>query len=67
MKEVSSSPDFSWQRGYGAFSVSTSQKTQVINYIKQQKVHHVNSCFQDEYRKLLTRHEINFDEKYIWD
>lgn len=67
MKEISPTRDFSWQRGYGAFSVSPSQKSHVINYIKNQKKHHLYNSFQDEYRKLLIKHEIIFDEKYIWD
>jgi REP element-mobilizing transposase RayT len=59
--------DFSWQRGYGAFSVSPSSKLKVMNYIKNQKEHHLNGSFKDEFRILLTKHEIHFDEKYLWD
>jgi putative transposase len=59
--------NFAWQRGYGAFSVSPSQKIPVTEYIRSQKEHHQNRSFQDEYRALLTKHEMIFDEKYVWD
>ena len=58
---------FAWQRGYGAFSVSPSQKTQIINYIRTQKEHHQNRSFQDEYRALISKHEMVLDERYVWD
>ena len=59
--------NFAWQKGYGAFSVSPSQMAQVRAYIKGQKEHHQGRSFQDEYRLLLHKHEILFDEKYVWD
>ena len=58
---------FQWQAGYGAFSVSQSQKPQVERYIQSQEEHHRSSSFQDEYRQLLKRHGITFDEQYVWD
>jgi REP element-mobilizing transposase RayT len=66
-KEASNSSNFAWQRGYGAFSVSPSQKLQVIEYIRTQKEHHKNRSFQDEYRALITKHEMVLDERYVWD
>jgi REP-associated tyrosine transposase len=66
-KEPSRASDFAWQKGYGGFSVSPSLKQTVIEYIRAQKEHHLNRSFQDEYRALLTKHEIIFDEKYVWD
>jgi putative transposase len=56
-----------WQDGYGAFTVSKSAVADVRNYIRNQEQHHAQTSFQDEFRALLTRHEIEFDEKYIWD
>ncbi len=58
---------FQWQAGYGAFSVSQSQKTRVERYIQSQEEHHRSLSFQDEYRQLLRRHNIAFDEQYVWD
>jgi len=56
---------FHWQSGYGAFSVS--QSDAVIAYIRNQAQHHQKMTFQDEYRRLLERYQVAFDEKYVWD
>jgi putative transposase len=58
---------FQWQTGYGAFSVSQSSVAQVVEYRKNQEEHHRRFDFQSEYRKLLERHGIEFDERYVWD
>ncbi|MFO0810607.1 MAG: transposase [Gemmataceae bacterium] len=58
---------FSWQAGYGAFSVSASMVPQVEHYIANQKQHHATMTFQDELRTLLRRYGIDFDERYVWD
>jgi REP element-mobilizing transposase RayT len=58
---------FFWQRGYGAFSVSPSQLESVLRYIETQREHHRTRTFQEEYRELLRRHGVDFDERYIWD
>ena len=58
---------FNWQSGYGAFSVSESQADTVINYIANQKEHHKTQSFQDEFRALLRRHGVQYDERYVWD
>jgi putative transposase len=58
---------FQWQGGYGAFSVSQSQKTRVEEYIRSQEEHHRSLSFQDEFRQLLKRHNVVFDEQYVWD
>ena len=58
---------FFWQRGYGAFSVSPSQLDAVVQYVKAQQEHHSTRTFQEEYRGLLRRHGIDFDERYVWD
>ena len=56
---------FFWQRGYGAFSVSLSQLDTVLDYVKAQQQHHRTRTFQEEYRELLRKHGIDFDERYV--
>jgi len=58
---------FFWQRGYGAFSVSPNQLDAVLQYVDAQQEHHRTRTFQEEYRELLRRHGIDFDERYVWD
>lgn len=57
---------FSWQTGYGVFSVSQSQLPVLINYIKNQENHHKIKTFKEEYIAFLEKHDIEFDEKYLW-
>jgi putative transposase len=59
--------DFYWQNGYGAFSVNPSEVDRVIAYIANQHEHHRQKTFQDEHRIFLKKHNINYDEKYVWD
>ena len=59
--------DFHWQAGYGAFSVSRSNVEQVKQYIANQDEHHRTRTFQEEFRLLLERHGIKYDERYVWD
>jgi putative transposase len=58
---------FAWQAGYGAFSVSQSAKEAVVSYIASQDIHHRKMTFQEEFRLLLEKHRIPFDERYIWE
>ncbi len=58
---------FGWQNGYGVFSVSHSNVSQVQAYIRNQENHHTGMDFRDEYRKFLRRHGVEFDERYVWD
>ena len=58
---------FSWQQGYGAFSVSISQVPQTVHYIEHQLEDHRTRTFQEEYLAFLKTHGINFDAKYLWD
>ena len=58
---------FQWQAGYGAFSVSQSRSAAVERYILRQEAHHGTVRFQDEFRTLLDRHRIAYDERYVWD
>jgi len=59
--------DFAWQNGYGIFSIGFSQIQVVRQYIADQENHHRKISFQDEFRELLRRYEIEFDERYVWD
>jgi len=58
---------FGWQDGYGAFSVSSSALEQVRRYIAGQEEHHRTVSFQEEFIEFLTRHNVPYDERYIWD
>jgi len=58
---------FFWQRGYGAFSVSPSQLETVLQYVDAQQAHHRTRTFQEEYRELLRRQGVDFEERYVWD
>ncbi len=58
---------FDWQDGYGAFTVSTSQIGDVEAYIRGQPEHHRTRTFQEEYRAFLNRHQLDYDERYLWD
>lgn len=59
--------DFAWQAGYGAFSVSQSNREWVMSYIDTQAEHHRTRTFQEEFLELLRRHAIEFDVRYVWD
>ena len=59
--------DFAWQAGYGAFSVSESLVGKVTAYIRSQEEHHKQTSFQDEFRELCRRHNLDLDERYAWD
>jgi putative transposase len=59
--------NFSWQNGYGAFSIGISNLPALRRYIENQETHHQKQSFQDELRALLKKYEIKFDEQYLWD
>src|SRR5260221_13744599 len=58
---------FHWQSGYGAFSVSPSHVPALIAYIENQEAHHRHESFQVEFRRLLKKYNIEYDERYVWD
>ena len=58
---------FYWQRGYGAFSIGQSQVPTVSKYIRDQKGHHRTQNYQDEFRSLCAKYEVEIDERYCWD
>jgi len=57
---------FSWQSGYGAFSVSPSLLDKSVNYIRNQKVHHQKRTFAEEYKMFLEAYGIEYDERYAF-
>jgi REP element-mobilizing transposase RayT len=59
-------PDFGWQDGYGAFSVSKSLIPTVVRYIQNQREHHKRHSFEGEFVELLKLHEIEYDERYLF-
>lgn len=67
MQEEGGVPMFAWQAGYGAFSVSASQLEVVTEYIRHQQEHHKTRTFQDEFRALLERYQVSYNEAYMWD
>ena len=58
---------FAWQEGYSVFSVSKSQEPAVKTYIGRQEQHHHKEDFKSELLRLLRAHEIEFDERYVFD
>jgi hypothetical protein len=59
--------NFYWQRGYGAFSIGQSQVPAVSRYIRDQKEHHQENSYEDEFRALCRKYDVEFDERYCWD
>ena len=64
-EEFPDARDFWWQTGYGAFTVSHSNIDTVKAYIANQKKHHKSMSFRDEFRLLLEKHGVEFDEEYL--
>ena len=58
--------NFSWQDGYGAFSVSPSHVQALTQYIENQREHHSNASFKEEYLGLLKRYDMDYDENFLW-
>jgi REP element-mobilizing transposase RayT len=58
---------FSWQAGYGAFSLGYSQMSALLRYIDGQEEHHRTRTFKEEFVELLEKYGVDYDEKYLWD
>ena len=58
--------NFAWQDGFGVFSVSKSNVPAVVEYIRNQRMHHQKQSFEDEYVDILRLHEVDYDEKYLF-
>jgi putative transposase len=59
--------NFAWQEGYGAFSVSVSHLPETIGYIQNQAEHHRTRTFREEYLAILKKHNLQFEDKYVWN
>jgi putative transposase len=57
---------FEWQKGFGAFSYSRNALPNLIRYIQNQKPHHAKKTFIEEYEQILTKREIEYDKRYIF-
>ena len=57
--------EFSWQEGYGAFSVSASQTADVVRYIQNQRTHHEKKSFQEELVEFLKRYGLSYEPEYV--
>jgi putative transposase len=57
---------FSWQEGFGAFSLGKSQLPSKIKYIEEQQVHHKKKSFKEEYLQILIENDIEYDKRYIF-
>ncbi|MFI5386862.1 MAG: transposase [Fimbriimonadales bacterium] len=60
-------PGFAWQGGYAVFSVDKTSLDRIASYVRNQEEHHQKFSFQDELRKLMVEHGIEWDERYVWD
>jgi REP element-mobilizing transposase RayT len=58
---------FGWQIGYGAFTVSKSVAPDVVKYIVNQREHHRSVSYEEEFKKLLEKHGLEYDPKYVLD
>jgi putative transposase len=58
---------FQWQKGYAVYSVSESNISTVKTYLDNQDDHHRRVTFQEEYRQFLEKHQVAYDERYVWD
>ena len=58
--------EFAWQEGYGAFSIGISALDDTIDYIERQDQHHRTTSFEEEYLAFLKKHNIDYDERYVW-
>lgn len=67
LKKEGGLTEFEWQAGYADFSVSKSNLIEVRRYIENQEEHHKKMSFQEEVRALLTKHDLEWDERYIWE
>ena len=59
--------DFHWQNGYGAISIIPAHVDALRSYIADQEEHHAKESFQDEFRRILTKYDLEWDERYVWD
>ena len=66
-EEIAGKAKFRWQAGYGAFTVSKSAEDALKRYIENQEEHHRRQTFEVEFTALLDKHEVEYDERYVFD
>ena len=59
--------NFAWQEGFGAFSYGKSQIDNVVQYIKNQKQHHIGKTMREEYIDFLRIFGIEYDERFVFN
>jgi REP element-mobilizing transposase RayT len=59
-------PEFHWQEGYGAFTLSVSHVDATVEYIQTQAEHHKKRSFEEEFVAFLKKHKIDYDPQYVW-
>jgi len=57
---------FEWQKGYGAFSVSSSLLPTVQAYIRNQAEHHRKRSFEEEFLALLKKSSVAYDAERLF-
>ena len=58
---------FSWQSGYGAFSLGFSQLDSLLNYIDNQEEHHRTKTFKEELLEFFSKYKVEYNEQYLWE
>lgn len=58
--------DFARQEGYGAFTIGLSGVADTVRYIDEQEEHHRTQTFEEEYLAFLRKHDVEYDERYVW-
>lgn len=58
---------FAWQEGFGSFSYGHSQISFISEYVLNQKEHHKNNTFREEYIKILNAFEVEYDQEYLFE
>jgi len=58
--------NFAWQEGYGAFSIGVSGVNETMAYINAQEEHHQTRTFEEEFRVFLAKHNVEYDERYVF-
>lgn len=58
--------EFGWQDGYGGFTVDSGDTAELVSYIRNQEDHHRTTTFEEEFVRLLKRHGVKYDQRYLW-
>ena len=57
---------FAWQNGFGGFSYGHSQIDDVAKYVMNQKIHHQQKTFKEEYLLFLKKFDVEYKDKYLF-